>query len=207
MKNGNRINIFIVENKIDLLNNLNTDSYKDNINQLIKSKNIELIQKVSITSNVSSISFNSISAPEEQLLLLFNQVTIDQRNHIRFNYKDASYNHLTGTSAYNSASMNHNAAGSGGNFGASSYNFATLTAGNYVLDSSPFCAAYRFSGWGTATPFFEGVASYKNNANSNTFLRLAQSVGYFGSGTPTRMYIYTSANNFTGGEIYLYKLV
>ena len=27
------LNVFIVENKIDLLNNLNTDSYKDNINQ------------------------------------------------------------------------------------------------------------------------------------------------------------------------------
>ena len=167
----------------------------------------ELIQKVSITSNVTNISFNSITAPEEQLLLLFNQVTIDQRNHIRFNYKDSSGNDLTGSNAYSSASMNHMSNGSGGNFGSSSYNFATLTAGNYVLDSSPFCAAYRFSGWGTATPFFEGVASYKNNANANTFLRMAQSVGYFGSGTPTRMYIYTSANNFTGGEIYLYKLV
>jgi len=38
------LNIFIVENKIDLLNNLKTDSYKDNINQLIKKKNIELLQ-------------------------------------------------------------------------------------------------------------------------------------------------------------------
>ncbi len=38
------LNIFIVENKIDLLNNLKTDSYKSNINQLIKSKNIELLQ-------------------------------------------------------------------------------------------------------------------------------------------------------------------
>ena len=38
------LNIFIVENKIDLLNNLNTDSYKDNLNRLIKSKNIELLQ-------------------------------------------------------------------------------------------------------------------------------------------------------------------
>ncbi len=38
------LNIFIVENKIDLLNNLKTDSYKDNINQLIKSKNIKFLQ-------------------------------------------------------------------------------------------------------------------------------------------------------------------
>ena len=38
------LNIFIVENKIDLLNNLKTDIYKDNINQLIKKKNIELLQ-------------------------------------------------------------------------------------------------------------------------------------------------------------------
>ena len=38
------LNIFIVENKIDLLNNLKTDSYKDNINKLIKKKNIELLQ-------------------------------------------------------------------------------------------------------------------------------------------------------------------
>ena len=38
------LDIFIVENKIDLLNNLKTDSYKDNINQLIKKKNIELLQ-------------------------------------------------------------------------------------------------------------------------------------------------------------------
>jgi len=40
----NDLNIFIVENKIDLLNNLKTDIYKDNINQLIKKKNIELLQ-------------------------------------------------------------------------------------------------------------------------------------------------------------------
>ncbi len=38
------LDIFIVENKIDLLNNLKTDSYKDNINQIIKKKNIELLQ-------------------------------------------------------------------------------------------------------------------------------------------------------------------
>ena len=38
------LNIFIVENKIDLLNNLKTNSYKDNVNQLIKSKNIEFLQ-------------------------------------------------------------------------------------------------------------------------------------------------------------------
>ena len=38
------LNIFIVENKIDLLNKSNTDSYIDNINQLIKSKNIKLLQ-------------------------------------------------------------------------------------------------------------------------------------------------------------------
>ncbi|MDA0330690.1 MAG: tRNA uridine-5-carboxymethylaminomethyl(34) synthesis GTPase MnmE [Bacteroidetes bacterium] len=38
------LNIFIVENKIDLLNNLKTNSYKDNVNQLIKSKNIKLLQ-------------------------------------------------------------------------------------------------------------------------------------------------------------------
>ena len=38
------LNIFIVENKIDLLNNLNTDTYKDNINELIKSKKINFLQ-------------------------------------------------------------------------------------------------------------------------------------------------------------------
>ena len=38
------LNIFIVENKIDLLNNLKTDVYKDKLNQLINSKNIELLQ-------------------------------------------------------------------------------------------------------------------------------------------------------------------
>lgn len=38
------LNIFIVENKIDLLNNLNTDTYKDNINKLIKSKKINFLQ-------------------------------------------------------------------------------------------------------------------------------------------------------------------
>ena len=38
------LNVFIVENKIDLLNNLNTDTYKDNINELIKSKKINFLQ-------------------------------------------------------------------------------------------------------------------------------------------------------------------
>ena len=66
------LNIFIVENKIDLLNNLKTDSYKDNINQLIKKKNIELLQisalnqtniedlKNAISKNLNLSSENSI---------------------------------------------------------------------------------------------------------------------------------------------------
>ena len=167
----------------------------------------ELIQKQTISSNVTSISFNSITAPQEQLLLLFNQVTIDATNHIRFNYKDSGYNHLTGTSAYSSASLYHDASGAGVQGGSSSYNFATLTPGLHVKDGTAFSASYYFSGWGTSTPFFEGVATYKNSSANNSFARSAQAVGYYGSGTPTRIYIYTSANYFTGGEIYLYKLV
>ena len=66
------LNIFIVENKIDLLNNLKTDSYKDNINQLIKSKNIKFLQisalnqtniedlKNAITKDLNLSSENSI---------------------------------------------------------------------------------------------------------------------------------------------------
>ena len=38
------LNIYLVENKIDLLSNLNTDTYKNNINFLIKSKNIKFLQ-------------------------------------------------------------------------------------------------------------------------------------------------------------------
>ena len=66
------LNIFIVENKIDLLNNSKTDIYKDNINQLIKKKNIELLQisalnqtniedlKNAISKNLNLSSENSI---------------------------------------------------------------------------------------------------------------------------------------------------
>ncbi len=66
------LNVFLVENKIDLLNNLNTDSYKNNINKLIKEKNIELLQisalnqtniedlKNAISKNLNLSSENSI---------------------------------------------------------------------------------------------------------------------------------------------------
>ena len=74
------LNIFIVENKIDLLNNLNTDSYKDNINQLIKSKNIELLQISALNqTNIEDLK-NAIS--KDLNLSSENSIVITNSRHL-----------------------------------------------------------------------------------------------------------------------------
>jgi tRNA modification GTPase len=74
------LNIFIVENKIDLLNNLNTDSYKDNINKLIKSKNIELLQISALNqTNIEDLK-NAIS--KDLNLSSENSIVITNSRHL-----------------------------------------------------------------------------------------------------------------------------
>jgi len=74
------LNIFIVENKIDLLKNLKTDSYKDNINQLIKSKNIELLQISALNqTNIDDLK-NAIS--KDLNLSSENSIVITNSRHL-----------------------------------------------------------------------------------------------------------------------------
>ena len=74
------LNIFIVENKIDLLNNLKTDSYKKNINQLIKSKNIELLQISALNqTNIENLK-NAIS--KDLNLSSENSIVITNSRHL-----------------------------------------------------------------------------------------------------------------------------
>ncbi len=74
------LNIFIVENKIDLLNNLKTDSYKDNINQLIKSKNIKFLQISALNqTNIEDLR-NAIT--EDLNLSSENSIVITNSRHL-----------------------------------------------------------------------------------------------------------------------------
>lgn len=74
------LNIFIVENKIDLLNNLKTDSYKDNVNQLIKSKNIKLLQISALNqTNIEDLK-NAIS--KDLNLSSENSIVITNSRHL-----------------------------------------------------------------------------------------------------------------------------
>ena len=74
------LNIFIVENKIDLLNKLKTDSYKDNINQLIKSKNIKLLQISALNqTNIEDLK-NAIS--KDLNLSSENSIVITNSRHL-----------------------------------------------------------------------------------------------------------------------------
>ncbi len=74
------LNIFIVENKIDLLNNLNTDSYKDNLKQQIKSKGIKLLQISAINqTNIEDLK-NAIS--KDLNLSSENSIVITNSRHL-----------------------------------------------------------------------------------------------------------------------------
>lgn len=74
------LNIFIVENKIDLLNNLKTDSYKDNINKLINKKNIELLQISALNqTNIENLK-NAIS--KDLNLSSENSIVITNSRHL-----------------------------------------------------------------------------------------------------------------------------
>ena len=74
------LNIFIVENKIDLLNNLKTDVYKDKLNQLINSKNIELLQISALNqTNIEDLK-NAIS--KDLNLSSENSIVITNSRHL-----------------------------------------------------------------------------------------------------------------------------
>ena len=74
------LNIFIVENKIDLLNDLKTDIYKNNINKLIKSKNIELLQISALNqTNIEDLK-NAIS--KDLNLSSENSIVITNSRHL-----------------------------------------------------------------------------------------------------------------------------
>ena len=74
------LNIFIVENKIDLLNDLNTNTYNDNLNQLIKSKNIELLQISALNqTNIEDLK-NAIS--KDLNLSSENSIVITNSRHL-----------------------------------------------------------------------------------------------------------------------------
>ena len=74
------LNIFIVENKIDLLNKSNTDSYIDNINQLINSKNIKLLQISAL--NQTNIEDLKIAISRDLNLSSENSIVITNSRHL-----------------------------------------------------------------------------------------------------------------------------
>jgi hypothetical protein len=173
----------------------------------------ELIQKQTISSSVSSITFTNTTAPQEQLLLLFNGVTLSGQSYIRLNLQDSSGNNLTGGSyagIYNITAHYHDVASSHGvSTQNNSQNFINLTEGATIIGGFGYNAhffIFQWSGSG-AKPHFSGRAVYRFGGNTTSFINNMIAANYSSSGaTPARLYIY-SGSNFTSGEIYLYKLV
>ena len=169
----------------------------------------ELIQKQTISSNVTSIDFNSISAPQEQIVLMFNGLTMDSGNgDVRLRFMDSSGNNIGGSSdvyQYGSRRFGYQDAGGGGQL--TTYINLTHNAAVGGAANKPFNGTYKIYKFGTSNPFLTGTGLYLDTSNEIVGNIIASKCE--GSATAARINIYASlsASNFTGGSVYLYKLV
>ena len=166
----------------------------------------ELILKQTISSAVSGLNFSNPSAPQGQLLLILDRVTVSQNTQIMLTYKDSSGNTLNGTGAYSTAHFNW---GVGGHSGNEQHTFTSilLHKGMNMGYLYPFSSRIDIYGWGTTTPTLTGQHVYTDSAGP--YLRGGVLAAKYtdGSNVPNRLNISPQSGNLTGGDVYLYKLL
>ncbi len=175
----------------------------------------ELIQKTTISSNVSTITFTSISAPQEQLLLIFNGLKADSNNwHLHLRFLDSSGNNMTSTNYYQYGSQRFGYEDNGG--GGQTQSSIKLTHNSsacYYHTVTSLQGHYNIYGFGTDKPFLRGVAVYPNSGDEtigNHIAARCDSAPASSGGTTSaqiQLFLSNGASNFTSGSVYLYKLV
>ena len=167
----------------------------------------ELIQKTTVSSSVTSIDFNSISAPQEQLVIMFNGLTVNAGyNHVHLQFLDSSGNNICTSNTFHYGGRRYGYVDSGG--GAQTQQYIRLTHNNAMgATGTDFNGTYNIYRFGTTNPFIEGTGIYQNS--SNEFNGNIVGGECIGTANAARIQIVpnTNATHFTGGSVYLYKLV
>jgi hypothetical protein len=174
----------------------------------------ELIQKTSISSNVTSVTYNSITAAEGQLIIIFNNVKVNANGRMVMYFKDASGNNLnTSSHEYNTDTHIHD---TGGGHSRTANSFFRLNGTNYDQNES-INSQINIYGWGTANPFIYSNTIFHNSSNDVANHQSAAkfitggsspvptSIVFDPTGEPSSSPGYPAS--ITTGDIYLYKLV
>ena len=172
----------------------------------------ELITKTTISSNVTEIIFDNISAPQQQLLLIFNGLQLDNTGGVIMHFRNSSGGNMNNTGgssdSYVQAGNQTNATNSSLGAVAGSTGAGHYWTNNNLWPGRDLNANINIYNFGTTITSFEGVSNFKFNSGSTNFQRLATSVVATTSAASAGIRLYaTNSRNFSSGEVYLYKLV
>ncbi len=170
----------------------------------------ELITKTTISSNASEIIFDSVSAPQQQLLLLINGLQVNNSGSIIFHYRNSSGGNLNNTGGSSDTYRNtghysilNSAIGYSGN----STGNGIYIGYSQTYPSKDFNASFRIFNFGTTATGLQGTSSQMASSSTGFQSQDINSQAATSAATAgIRLYI-TNSREFTSGEVYLYKLV
>ena len=170
----------------------------------------ELITKTTISSNASEIIFDSVSAPQQQLLLLINGLQVNNSGSIIFHYRNSSGGNLNNTGGSSDTYRNtghysilNSAIGYSGN----STGNGIYIGYSQTWPGKDFNGSFRIFNFGTSATGLQGTSSQMANSSTGFQSQDINSQAATSAATAgIRLYI-TNSREFTSGEVYLYKLV
>jgi len=174
----------------------------------------ELIQKQTISSAVSAVTFTTTTAPQEQLILILNGVRLNSQGFVCVFFKDSSGNLLTSDGngdGYYEQGTQYNTSAGNGNVAEDNFARTQLNGGVYSSHLYDFHSQVNIFGWGTTTPYFYAQTISTNNNDPRVMhFKLGARFRDRSGGTvvPAQIELRTQvASSLTAGDVYLYKLV
>ena len=172
----------------------------------------ELITKTTISSNATEIIFDSVSAPQQQLLLLINGLQINNNGSILLHYRNSSGGNLDNTGGssdmYRNTGHFSDSASSAEGWSGNNYGGGVFIGYSQTWPSKDFNASFRIFNFGTTATGLQGTSSQISSSGSTAFQSqdITSRAETSAATAGIRLYI-TNSREFTSGEVYLYKLV
>jgi hypothetical protein len=170
----------------------------------------ELITKTTISSNVTEIIFDSVSAPQQQLLLLINGLQVSNTGSIIFHYRNSSGGNLNNTGGSSDTYRNtgyYSVLNSAIGYAGNSTGNGIYIGYSQTWPGQDFNASFRIFNFGTTATGLQGTSNQMGGGSTNFQSQGIDSQAVTSAATAgIRLYI-TNSREFTTGEVYLYKLV
>jgi len=170
----------------------------------------ELITKTTISSNASEIIFDSVSAPQQQLLLLINGLQVSNTGSIIFHYRNSSGGNMNNTGGSSDTYRNtgyYSVLNSAIGYSGNSTGNGIYIGYSQTWPGKDFNGSFRIFNFGTSATGLQGTSSQMANSSTGFQSQDINSQAATSAATAgIRLYI-TNSREFTSGEVYLYKLV